>query len=289
MGERRSQKGALPSVSWHVTHCHTHTTSCHVWNEKYIILFKSVKGGVIDDWGRHVVTCPPVRISGCQSWVYIERPTPSRHNESRQGKSNPLTVIRSETIQFLCIKRFSLARFETRKGKKWQKTGEMRLVRWDYQISTLYLSLIRLSSQRQINTYFLENKQIRLQRFTNTNWRLASYLCWLSLLNGPKYIIIHENNNAGGSKTIFSPNSDLASLVSLGTGYYFDVKCCSVQSKNVSTHPRPMSRCVIRYDWYVTSQLSRLSLQIFWYQFKNILHMVDNWPAELITWLHNKC
>lgn len=73
----------------------------------------------------------------------------------------------------------------------------MRLVGWDYQISTLYLSLIRLSSHRQINTYFLENKQIRLQRFTNTNWRLASYLCWLSPFNGPKYIIIHENNNAG--------------------------------------------------------------------------------------------
>ena len=142
---------------------------------------------------------------------------------------------------------------------------------WDGTGSLGLSDIYSLSESDQIifsatDKYFSENKQIRLQRFTNTNWRLASYL-WISRFNDPKYIIIHENNNAGGFETIISLNSawPVVSAVqcSVGTGYYFDVKCCSVQSKNVSTHPRPMSRCVIRYDWYVTSQLSRLSLQIF--------------------------
>ena len=130
--------------------------------------------------------------------------------------------------------------------------------------------------------YFSENKQIRLQRFTNTNWRLASYL-WLSRFNDPKYIIIHKNSNAGGFETTFSKISVWAlGIILMSSAARSNQKMCPpipVPCQDVSLDMIDMS----------PANCHACHFKYFWYQFKNILHMTDNWLTELITWLHNKC
>ena len=151
----------------------------------------------------------------------------------------------------------------------WEGTGSLGL-RGIYSLSESDQIIFSATDK-----YFSKNKQIRLQRFTNTNWRLASYL-WISRLNDPKYIIIQENNNAGGFETIFSTNSDLASQCSVDTGGYFDVKCCSVQSM---CPPIPVPCQDVSLDMIDMSPANchACHFKYFWYQFKNILHMADNW------------
>ena len=169
----------------------------------------------------------------------------------------------------------------------WDRTGSLGL-------SDIY----SLSESDQIifsatDKYFSENKQIRLQRFTNTNWRLASYL-WISRFNDPKYIIIHENNNVGRmlcrgfQDNIFSslwpgPLSVWALGIILMSSAApsnqkmcppIPVPCQDVSLDMIDMSPANCHACHFKY---------------FWYQFKNILHMTDNWLTGLITGLHNKC
>ena len=125
--------------------------------------------------------------------------------------------------------------------------------------------------------YFSENKQIRLQRFTNTNWRLASYLCWLSPFNGPKYIIIHENNNAGVPRQNFlrTLTWPLLSVWALG----IILMSSAARSNQKMCPPIPVPCQDVSLDMIDMSPANchACHFKYFWYQFKNILHMADNW------------